>query len=246
MRCKKPATDGKLCSEHAEKNREASRQRSRVAADKTARRNAGTVTAEEAAAALGIRSERVHELAREGLVPFDTQGVKGGWRRFRIEEIRDAIGKLNVISGVIYRPGSKRGAAVLARREQRAAGVLICSRCGARIDHLPSSWLKRSAFWCSDCRAPSKRATDIRRRRMRSATQVEPVDTRRVAERDGWKCAICGAGVTRDTWSLDHVIPLSKGGPHTYSNVVLAHRDCNSKRGAGRFPVAPPVTRCEP
>lgn len=74
-------------------------------------------------------------------------------------------------------------------------------------------------------------------------TKVEQIDTAVVAERDGWRCAICAGTVTRATWSLDHMIPLSKGGPHTYENVVLAHRSCNSRRGAGRFPVARPSPR---
>ena len=72
-------------------------------------------------------------------------------------------------------------------------------------------------------------------------TQVALVDTRIVAERDGWRCALCRGKVIRENWSLDHVVPLSKGGAHTYANVVLAHRSCNSRRGAGRFPVQAPL-----
>lgn len=85
------------------------------------------------------------------------------------------------------------------------------------------------------------KAKKIRRKRAQKGTQVEPVSIHRVAERDGWTCAICGLAVTRATWSLDHVQPLSKGGAHTYANVVLAHRSCNSRRGAGRFPVRAPA-----
>lgn len=101
--------------------------------------------------------------------------------------------------------------------------------------------LKNGGCWCKDCRAPSKRAADIRRRRMKTSTQVEPVSHLVVADRDGWRCAICRGKVTRENWSLDHVVPLSKGGAHTYANVVLAHRRCNSLRGAGRFPVQAPL-----
>lgn len=85
------------------------------------------------------------------------------------------------------------------------------------------------------------KAKKLRRTRAQRGTQIEPVSIQHVAERDAWTCAICGGAVTRATWSLDHVIPLSKGGPHTYANVVLAHRSCNSKRGAGRFEVQAPV-----
>lgn len=80
-------------------------------------------------------------------------------------------------------------------------------------------------------------AKKIRRKRAMKGSQVDPVRHHIVAERDGWRCGICGGKVTRATWSLDHVIPLSKGGPHTYANVVLAHRACNVKRGVDRLPV---------
>jgi 5-methylcytosine-specific restriction endonuclease McrA len=33
----------------------------------------------------------------------------------------------------------------------------------------------------------------------------------------------------------DHIVPLSKGGANTVENSVCACRDCNSRKGAGRF-----------
>lgn len=189
--------------------------------------------------ALGISVDAASRLIKKGVV----SGVRYGRRtRFSVDEVRAALQEIGWSPGkFIFDPKGKRGLAVAARQEQRAAGSFLCSRCGAVIEHLPPSWLKRSAFWCSDCRAPSKRACDIKRRRMKEDTQVEPIDIRIVAERDGWRCAICRGRVTRKNWSLDHITPLSKGGPHTYENVVLAHRECNSKRGAGRFAVQVPL-----
>lgn len=32
--------------------------------------------------------------------------------------------------------------------------------------------------------------------------------------------------------SIDHVIPIAQGGTHSWDNVRLAHRGCNSKKGA--------------
>lgn len=32
-------------------------------------------------------------------------------------------------------------------------------------------------------------------------------------------------------WTREHVVPISKGGPKAYINVVLAHKRCNERRG---------------
>jgi len=75
------------------------------------------------------------------------------------------------------------------------------------------------------------KANKIRRKRARRGTQVVPVNRERVAERDAWRCGLCGGEVDRETWSLDHIRPLSRGGEHTYENVQLAHLSCNSRKG---------------
>lgn len=54
----------------------------------------------------------------------------------------------------------------------------------------------------------------------------------RIAVRDEWTCWLCGDGVTKSDWSLDHVLPRALGGTHDDANLRLAHRLCNSLRGA--------------
>ena len=44
----------------------------------------------------------------------------------------------------------------------------------------------------------------------------------------GHRCAYCGQ---RKRLTQDHVVPVSKGGPHTASNIVPACRSCNSSKG---------------
>jgi HNH endonuclease len=61
---------------------------------------------------------------------------------------------------------------------------------------------------------------------------AEVIDLETLAIRDGWHCHICGKRVTRRTWSIDHLVPLSVGGYDTYSNAALAHHRCNAARGA--------------
>jgi len=55
-----------------------------------------------------------------------------------------------------------------------------------------------------------------------------------VIERYKGLCAICGESVNvaakftdNDYPSIDHIIPVARGGTHTWDNVQLAHRGCN-------------------
>lgn len=52
---------------------------------------------------------------------------------------------------------------------------------------------------------------------------VVPLSRRAVFARDGGRCQYCSAPAT----SLDHVIPRSRGGTHTWDNVVSACSRCN-------------------
>jgi len=49
-----------------------------------------------------------------------------------------------------------------------------------------------------------------------------------IFRRDGGKCQYCGT--TKDL-TLDHVIPKSKGGKSTWTNLVTACKKCNSLKG---------------
>jgi 5-methylcytosine-specific restriction endonuclease McrA len=50
-----------------------------------------------------------------------------------------------------------------------------------------------------------------------------PLTRKAVFARDGGRCVYCGAAAT----SLDHVVPRSRGGPHSWDNVVSACGRCN-------------------
>jgi len=58
--------------------------------------------------------------------------------------------------------------------------------------------------------------------------KVPPVNRREVLRRDHHNCQYCGS---KKHLTLDHVIPRSKGGPHTWDNVVTACERCNSRKG---------------
>jgi 5-methylcytosine-specific restriction endonuclease McrA len=53
-----------------------------------------------------------------------------------------------------------------------------------------------------------------------------PLNRRAVFLRDGGRCQYCG----KKAESIDHVVPRSKGGEHTWENVVAACSRCNSAK----------------
>lgn len=90
-----------------------------------------------------------------------------------------------------------------------------------------------------------RRKAEYQRReaRKRGAAVAERFSKTDIFERDGWRCGICGADVDRTlrypdpgSASLDHVVPLSKGGVHAPDNVRCSHLRCNVSRGNREVP----------
>jgi 5-methylcytosine-specific restriction endonuclease McrA len=80
---------------------------------------------------------------------------------------------------------------------------------------------------------PESRIEHVENRRARmQAVFVEYVRRDEVFRRDKGQCGICGAMVDPADWHLDHILPVSRGGEHSYANVQVTHPDCNRAKGA--------------
>jgi len=49
--------------------------------------------------------------------------------------------------------------------------------------------------------------------------------------RDNYECQYCGLKFSIKDLTLDHVIPVSRGGPKDWKNIVTCCRLCNQKKG---------------
>ena len=49
--------------------------------------------------------------------------------------------------------------------------------------------------------------------------------------RDNYTCQYCGDNLTVNQCTIDHVVPISKGGKTTWHNVVTACYPCNNSKG---------------
>lgn len=80
----------------------------------------------------------------------------------------------------------------------------------------------------------NRRKQSHHRRVRKYGTNFEDFSGIDIFERDNWQCSICGGKVSPKLgWpdpmssSLDHIIPLSRGGNHTRDNVCCSHLQCN-------------------
>ena len=123
-----------------------------------------------------------------------------------------------------------------AERERKAAERWHeCPVCGERTNRKK---------YCSDkCARRSHNAMryNMRRLKVKEALVDNDITLDALYKRDGGVCYLCGTicryddfvicegtKITGDWYpSIDHVVPLSKGGAHAWTNVRLAHRRCN-------------------
>lgn len=121
-----------------------------------------------------------------------------------------------------------------------APEVKICRCCGK--EYKPKGATRPEDYCSKTCKHKSyKKQRGIsnakRRARMRGVDS-ELVDPFKVFDRDGWRCQLCGVKTPkskRGTYAenapeLDHIIPLSKGGSHKYTNTQCACRKCNQDK----------------
>lgn len=94
----------------------------------------------------------------------------------------------------------------------------------------------RGKVWRKANPQKAKEASQKRRASMYKTT-IETIKEKIVFLRDGWICQHCKKRVHKRlkypnpmAASLDHIIPLSEGGTHTYKNVQLTHFICNASK----------------
>jgi hypothetical protein len=129
--------------------------------------------------------------------------------------------------------------AARARLPKPPTEVLICVDCKDLFER--PSRIGFEPQLCRSCRETRERVNDrkaahVRRARMWSR-EIEDFDDIEIFVRDNWICGLCGDPVdgslrapVAGSPSLDHVLPISRGGSHTARNCQLAHLGCNIRK----------------
>lgn len=153
----------------------------------------------------------------------------------------------------IYSPKSPRHKYCSRSCNERAKkfGKITCADCAEPMWSGPTS-LPQGEARCTSCRSAPVFRELLRQRRagrqrqyrhQRRALAVGGLSERytmdELFERDGGGCGICGEDVDRTlrhpsllSPSIDHVLPISRGGTDMKANVQITHLRCNLSKGA--------------
>ena len=153
----------------------------------------------------------------------------------------------------------QRESQIEEERNAKLDEVCVCKECGRK--YTPRQYMKSQGLilysnpgYCShECKrkatnrsrkaAPSGRTGDYYKRARKYGCEYVPgITLKKLIKRDGLRCAICGemCDPSDHSWSeysgpmhpsMDHKIPMAKGGGHTWNNVQVAHIICNSRKG---------------
>lgn len=124
-------------------------------------------------------------------------------------------------------------------RPRRARG--LCSMHWKR-------WARSEGMIANEGWTPARKARwQARYALKRGAADAESFEHREVFDRDYWMCGICSRPVNPElcypdpmSASLDHVIPVSRGGSHARDNAQCSHLFCNLSKGSRDARSSPP------
>lgn len=117
-----------------------------------------------------------------------------------------------------------------------ARSPFICRECGKTVTIEFGN--KRESYCSEECMSKSVKRNLLAKRRMRIAGgYIEHVSVTYIYNRDRETCHICRRHININlkhphpmSMTLDHVIPIAKGGTHERKNIKAAHLICNSTK----------------
>lgn len=56
------------------------------------------------------------------------------------------------------------------------------------------------------------------------------ITKKNILVRDDYKCVYCGKHITNVNGTIDHIMPKSRGGKHTWLNVIASCKPCNNRK----------------
>jgi 5-methylcytosine-specific restriction endonuclease McrA len=112
-----------------------------------------------------------------------------------------------------------------------------CSDCGVNV-YYGRQWAANPK--CAGCKRATARDNNRRKNTKRKGAGRGDYTMAEIAERDDATCHLCNrnvdmtlSGMVPMGPTIDHLVPVARGGIDDRANVKLAHRRCNQSRGTG-------------
>lgn len=157
------------------------------------------------------------------------------WRTQHRTEIRSAAKVWNALYRARHPEKIKalyRAYAVVSREKHRL--YYLANRDAIRQRHRANFAALYSTHAGRRRHRERMRAVTARREAQKRGTSIGPIDYDAIYARDGARCQICGKKVEREEASFDHIVPLSREGPHEEANIQTSHLACNIWRSNRR------------
>jgi 5-methylcytosine-specific restriction endonuclease McrA len=86
--------------------------------------------------------------------------------------------------------------------------------------------------WTHNPTVEAKHKNRLTRRAVKAnASVIIPFSKDEIIARDGLSCSICGKLLSEQEATIDHIIPLARGGHHRAENAQIACVKCNREKG---------------
>ena len=146
------------------------------------------------------------------------------WRR----ACKDCVKEEKRLSSIAYYREHKNSSDFKAKREACRQRRITANR-EAYLAQKHETYLRNKEWYNSNWH--------VRRAIAAGADVIDRTITiSKLLERDNYTCAICGIKISQD-WesrsampSIDHIMPLSLGGQHSWDNVRAVHLGCNNSK----------------
>lgn len=128
------------------------------------------------------------------------------------------------------------------KQELAQMEVRFCKKCGSYFYPI-----RVNQIYCSKAceKSVNHQINDIKRKRRVQEAYIDDIELHELYRKEKGVCYLCGelcdwndvkyvngiAHALKNYPSREHVIPISKGGLHSWENVRLAHIKCNSSKG---------------
>ena len=175
--------------------------------------------------------------------PHCLQSEKEIIKRKQDEERTDRMKKAEHEAQEVAKRKADRLSRKIGNETTKRLAIHVCKNCGVEFCQMVTGY--NSEIYCSErcqIRWLNRTRSEKRYKTLMSRRHDNSISLERLFKRDKGICYLCGElcdwndGYFKDETfvagnnypSVDHVIPVTRGGTHTWDNIRLAHRICNT------------------